>query len=621
MPIEAWASADESALDRLIDRLGRVRAAAFELEAAHAGDLELVPEPVRASARNLLHYLALRRHDLRDLQVGLSRIGLSSLGRTEANVLAGLDAVLVTLHRLRGRAWEFEPPPTPPIDPRTAREPLDIGAERLLGAAPAQRGVRIMVTMPAEAAHDAALVDSLLAAGMDVARINAAHDDASVWSGIADNLRRAQARTGATCRILFDLAGPKLRTRSLGDGPRILRVKPRRDVRGRVVRRACLRFSPADAPASPPAVPIDRALIEAAREGDRLELRDASGRRRRIEVIGKTEQGLLGESDRSLRLESGATIRLRRAGETLGESRIGPLPPLEIAVTLQQGDELLLVGSDRAPHIPQRGPTGALDGLLVIPTTLDGLWPDLHVGESIRFDDGRIDGVIVEALPDSARVRVLRVPTGGAKLRGDKGINLPGTTLTIDCPTARDLRDLDWAVGAADMVGMSFVERPEELLRLEDALAERNAQHLGIVLKIETEFAFRSLPHLLLAGLRSPPVGVMVARGDLAVEVGFARLAEVQEEILWLCEAAHVPVIWATQVLESLAKGGLPSRAEVSDAAMGVHAECVMLNKGPFVVDAVRLLGDVLQRMRAHHSKKRSLLRELNVSWLGASRP
>ena len=73
----------------------------------------------------------------------------------------------------------------------------------------------------------------------------------------------------------------------------------------------------------------------------------------------------------------------------------------------------------------------------------------------------------------------------------------------------------------------------------------------------------------------------MIARGDLAIELGFQRIAGMQEEIPWLCEAAHVPVIWATQVLERPAKEGLPTRAEVPDAAMANRAECVMLNKGP----------------------------------------
>jgi pyruvate kinase len=108
----------------------------------------------------------------------------------------------------------------------------------------------------------------------------------------------------------------------------------------------------------------------------------------------------------------------------------------------------------------------------------------------------------------------------------------------------------------------------------------------------------------------------MIARGDLAVEIGYQRLAEMQEQILWLCEAAHVPVIWATQVLENLVKKGRPSRAEMTDAAMAERAECVMLNKGPYIREAVHILDDVLQRMAAHQSKKTPQLRALK-SWPG----
>jgi pyruvate kinase len=119
------------------------------------------------------------------------------------------------------------------------------------------------------------------------------------------------------------------------------------------------------------------------------------------------------------------------------------------------------------------------------------------------------------------------------------------------------------------------------------------------------------LPDLLLAAMRGHAVGVMIARGDLAVECGYERMAEIQEEILWVCEAAHMPVVWATQVLESLAKKGLPSRAEITDAAMGERAECVMLNKGPYLCDAVEALDDILQRMQDHQVKKSATLRRL----------
>jgi pyruvate kinase len=83
-----------------------------------------------------------------------------------------------------------------------------------------------------------------------------------------------------------------------------------------------------------------------------------------------------------------------------------------------------------------------------------------------------------------------------------------------------------------------------------------------------------------------------------------------------MCEAAHVPVIWATQVLETMTQDGQPSRAEVTDAAMGVRAECVMLNKGPEMVATVRALDDILTRMQAHQNKKQSMLRSLNVARL-----
>jgi pyruvate kinase len=165
------------------------------------------------------------------------------------------------------------------------------------------------------------------------------------------------------------------------------------------------------------------------------------------------------------------------------------------------------------------------------------------------------------------------------------------------------------------MVGLSFVNRSEDVRALHAELRRLGAEHLGIVLKIETRAGFDRLPSLLVEAMRNPSIGVMIARGDLAVECGYERLAEVQEEILWMCEPAHVPVIWATEVLEKLAKTGTPSRAEITDAAMGERAECVMLNKGAHLTEAVRVLDDILRRrMQAHQNKKRAMLRPLRVS-------
>jgi pyruvate kinase len=180
--------------------------------------------------------------------------------------------------------------------------------------------------------------------------------------------------------------------------------------------------------------------------------------------------------------------------------------------------------------------------------------------------------------------------------------------------TAKDIEDLSFVAQHADIVELSFANCAQDVESLQQRLASLGNRQPAIVLKIETRRGFENLPDMLLTAMRAPCCGVMIARGDLAVECGFERLAEVQEEILWICEAAHVPVIWATQVLETLAKEGRPSRAEITDAAMGRRAECVMLNKGSYIVSAVRVLDDILRRMQAHQAKKRSMLRELHLA-------
>jgi pyruvate kinase len=250
----------------------------------------------------------------------------------------------------------------------------------------------------------------------------------------------------------------------------------------------------------------------------------------------------------------------------------------------------------------------------MIGMTIPEVFEDVHPGETIWFDDGKIGGVIERIEESQVLVKITHARLSGEKLRGDKGINFPDSVLQLPALTDKDIQDLSFIARHADVVELSFANSAEDV-----ELLCRNLERLGkrqpaIVLKIETRRGFANLPAMLLAAMRMPCCGVMIARGDLAVECGFERMAEVQEEILWICEAAHVPVIWATQVLESLAKDGMPSRAEISDASMGHQAECVMLNKGPHVVTAVRMLDGILRRMQSHQFKKRAMLRELNLA-------
>ncbi|MGB7463941.1 MAG: pyruvate kinase, partial [Candidatus Acidiferrum sp.] len=257
-------------------------------------------------------------------------------------------------------------------------------------------------------------------------------------------------------------------------------------------------------------------------------------------------------------------------------------------------------------------------GQIVTPAQISVSLPQIldHAksGDPIWFDDGKIGGVIRSVNSDSVSVEITQARPEGEKLGAEKGINLPETRIDIPALTPDDLEALKFIVQHADLVGYSFVRTESDVRQLIERLEELGGQHLGLILKIETRKSFDNLPKLILAAMRARSFGIMIARGDLAVECGYQRLAEVQEEILWICEAAHVPVIWATQVLESLAKKGMPSRSEITDAAMGERAECVMLNKGPYAVTSVRVLADILKRMQAHQEKKRSMLRPLRLA-------
>lgn len=606
------------ALQGLYDELLHLRQHALDMEGEYAAELRAVPPAWRESARNLVHYLGLRRHDIRPIQVELGLLGLSSLGRLEAHALAGVESVLSALRRMGEVPSDATAVGQGPLNFRDGDQMLARHTEALPGPPRGERVVRIMVTMPPEAARDYALVRELVVAGMDVMRINSAHDDEQAWQKMAQHARRAAEETQRPCQVLFDLCGPKLRTGDLEPGPAVVHFAPTRDERGTVIQPALVWIGWAQPPVSSrrpsTVVPVDEGLASALRPGDALEFEDVPRRFRRILIAALGQGGAWGESRQATYLEPAVALRLVRDGATVVEGAVGEIPPLESSLHLAEGDELVLTADDTPGGPAVRRPDGSIQSPARIPCTLPSIFRDVNAGDPILLDDGKFTGRVREASEEKLTVVITRTPPGGARLRSDKGINLPQSELSEAALTAEDLRNLDFAAHHVDMVGLSFVREPADLYALHGELGKRGKSDLGVVLKIENRVAFENLPDLLLAGLREPPFGVMVARGDLGVELGFDRLAEVQEEILWLCEAAHVPVIWATQVLESLAKKGLPSRAEVTDAAMSGRAECVMLNKGPYVLETVLFLGKILARMRDHHHKKTPMLRRLKVS-------
>ncbi len=451
-----------------------------------AGEIALAFGEAGAAAsrgENLVAYLALRRRDITELQQRLAAFGLSSLGRSEAKVRLQFDAVIATLRRLNGE-------PDAPYPERSAfaaaAEDLQAETARVFGAlrAGAPR-TRIMATLPPEAAEDPALAEALVAAGMDCARINCAHDDAKAWARMIEHVRAAGAKLGFAPRVLMDVGGPKCRVVEV-QAPEKYRL----------------------------------------RKGERVELF--------------------------------ADIEEARAD--------------------------------------------AIAFSISFPQIVDQLEP----GRAVSFDDGKAAARVVEKTPGRAVLEVHASREKGVRLKPDKGLNFPDTELTLPPLTRKDLSDLDFIAERADLVGYSFVQRVSDVERLQSELAIRRPDlpPQGIVLKIETPLAVKTLPELILASARHHPTAVMIARGDLAVEIGFARLSEMQEEMLWLCEAAHTPVVWATQVLDEFVRDGVPNRSEMTDAAMSQGAECVMLNKGPHLTEGVAFLRDVLSRMDRHRTKR-----------------
>lgn len=262
---------------------------------------------------------------------------------------------------------------------------------------------------------------------------------------------------------------------------------------------------------------------------------------------------------------------------------------------LTVGDRLRLV---TGLHKGSREPAATLNFPHVV--------AQLRPGADVSFDDGKATGRVVASDRDGAEVEIIAARAKGVRLKPDKGVNLPGAELDLSPLTEKDLADLDVIAQEADMVGFSFVQRKADVLLLQTELAARRGGKppQPLVLKVETPLAVRNLPSLIVQSASRHPTAVMIARGDLAVEMGLPRLSEMQEEILWLCEAAHVPVIWATQVLEQLVREGVASRPETTDAAMAQRADCVMLNKGLYLPQGLSFLRDVLDRMERHQAKK-----------------
>jgi len=601
-------------IEDLSRQLELICTSAEDMEARFASELAEVHPEFRDSARNLIDYMALRQIDIRDLQEQLTSLGLSSLGSAERHVMASIRTVRKALQKLfDGQEYELD---TEIEDFEHSKRRLESHIDAILGPRSHDRNVRIMVTLPGESADDYGFICDLIESGMDIARINCAHDSQDVWHRMIENINRAKAETGCECRIVMDLAGPKIRTGTLMPGPKVLAIRPRRDPLGRVISAKRLRLVPEEvmSTTSAAAIPVTSEFANYAQTGDQIRFKDTRGRNRTLQVSAQDQNGLWVESFKTAYIATGTKLRLSRkqSGERLS-CRVGELPEIEQPILLQVGDTLVL----HTERIPGEPAVIDADGAVAKPAHISCSLPEvfeyISAGAPIRLNDGKIEGIVESVSGSELTIRITHAKASGSRLRGDRGINFPDSDIHLSGLTDTDKNNLDFVANHADAVGLSFIREAQDLIALRKELAKLSARNVGIIQKIETEQSFNDLPKLLLTAMHSYPVGVMIARGDLAVECGWERLAEIQEEILWLCEAAQIPVIWATQVLEGKAKKGQPTRAEITDAAMSQRADCVMLNKGPHILAAITMLDNILKRMQDHQNKKTPTLRKLSV--------
>jgi pyruvate kinase len=272
--------------------------------------------------------------------------------------------------------------------------------------------------------------------------------------------------------------------------------------------------------------------------------------------------------------------------------RLGPIPGDLVECPL--GEEFTLA-ADRSSDSPRE-----------LTCSYRDLPNDLKPGEAVLFADGTVGMTVTDVGRGRARLKV----TLPGRLRSRQGLNLPGSELAVPSLTDKDLADLDWTArqGAeVQFVGLSFVRTPDDVARLRQELKVRNCP-ARVVVKIEKPQAVKQLESIVAA-----TDGVMVARGDLGVELDVRRVPAVQKRTIELCNRTHRPVITATQMLNSMEHSSRPTRAEASDVFNAVldGTDAVMLSGetavGEYPVEAVQTM--------------REICAEAEAFWASAARP
>jgi pyruvate kinase len=551
------------------------------------------------SCLNMQDFLTLKKHDLSRVQGMLSSLGLSSLGKAHFHLMYTIERELELLARMSGMVHEASQPHCIGFD--EAYERLQERARFLKANDRPSFTPSVMITMPSDAAENALLYESLVASRVDICRINTAHDSPEVWKRMADMVRRINAneRTENPLKIYVDLAGPKFRTGPLKQVSALFKVNPRSMKSVRIVPASSHETTmrgqkEGDNTAT---IAVDDDFYGHLRDAVSVGMEDSEGRERKCKILAWEKSHCIVAAKKML-IDEETILFIKKKNRSILANPAN-FSQKDEEIRLFAGDMLFVTTT----MLPGEVVSGGGDFDAIISCLSAGFLPFVKTGDPLYIDDGLIRLEITEKRPDGVLCRVLATKPTGAVLKAERGINFPDSAIDIAAVTESDRRNLDEVIGFADIIGISFTQRRDDVEWLKAYLEAKERSDVGIVAKIETKQAVKNLPMLLLSLLPHSRSGVMIARGDLAIEVGFEHLPRIQSEILDLCEAAHIPVIYATQILENLMKKNLPSRAEVIDASSAQRADCIMLNKGPYVQQAVEVLQIILESMQRQSLK------------------
>ncbi len=220
-------------------------------------------------------------------------------------------------------------------------------------------------------------------------------------------------------------------------------------------------------------------------------------------------------------------------------------------------------------------------------TSFNGSFVLCKIGETIRINDSRIFAEIVDIAKNFIKIRINSIDKFNKELTIGKGVNFPQSNLGISGLTSKDKTDINESSEFADVLCFSFVQSAADILEIETQIKKHRTIDLPLVIKIETQQAIDNLNEIVLASMRFPNLAILIARGDLVSECGWKALPVLQDKINKYAQAAHIPTILATEIMETYNQQAILTRSEIIDLYKAHDFNSILINKGRYIFETL----------------------------------